>query len=542
MNNVTFTNYTPDYDMNRANDDGYAQVENGIRESFKDALGDLNNEPLFTTNAEDLFEVFLYNIPAHARQHYNCNACRHFISRYGGLVTIDDEGYKYPAMWNFSYPEFFNKAIRAVYDAVENARITGMFITSEKRLGTPKTGTWTHMSVNMPTHKQYRSRLYNAEQVMAEKKEDYRMLGQAVFKYKLKTIETAVNILRSDALYRSEKFLDIAAWFLKVKKLADLPKEQFENSLWKKVATAPAGFCHISSSMIGTLLDDIEYGYGFEEVKRRFDEKMNPTKYQRPQAAPSAGNVRRAEEIVDKLGIRESLKRRFAKIEDVATIWRSNYARSNQSISSDSVFAGIKTKQDGKVDYSGIAPRTQTMTWEKFARTVLPVAKKIEMWIPNRREAYCAFVTAEDSSAPPIVLWDTEERRNPVTWYVYANGSMPEVWDLESNRYVEVTGISLSPNLWQPGYEHIGKAVLFILKGCRDTANPSSALFPELLKGELKEVRATIEAYSRIHSLGNPLNATACGIRLQESGARWDYRVKVTTDVGVSTYVLDRWD
>ena len=542
MNNMTFNNYYPDYDMNCANKDGYMQVENGIRESFKEAIED-DNEPLFTTNAEDLFEVFLYNIPAHARQHYNCNACRNFISRYGGLVTIDDDGYKYPVMWNFSYPEFFNKAIRAVYDAVENAKVTGMFITSNRRLGTPKTGPWTHMAVDMPKHKIYRSRLYDAEQAMAEKKEDHRMLGQAAFKYSLKTIETAVNILRSNSLYRGEKFHGIAEWFLEIKKITKLPKEQFENLLWKKAATAPAGFCHISSSMIGTLLDDIEEGMDFETVKRRFDEKMNPTKYQRPQAAPSAGNVRRAEEIVEKLGIRNSLKRRFAKIDEVETIWRSHSGERNQSISSDSVFAGVKTKQDGKVDYhKGIAPWNQTMTWEKFARTVLPVAKKIEMWIPNRREAYCAFVTADDISAPPIVLWDTEEKRNPVTWYVYANGSMPDIWNLESNHYAEVTGISLSPNLWQSGYEHCGKAVLFILKGCRDTANPSSALFPELLKSELKEVRATIEAYSRIHSLGNSLNATACGIRLQESGARWDYRVKVTTDVGVSTYVLDRWD
>lgn len=35
---------------------------------------------------------------------------------------------------------------------------------------------------------------------------------------------------------------------------------------------------------------------------------MNPLQYQRPQAAPSAGNVAQAERIVEKLGIANSLE------------------------------------------------------------------------------------------------------------------------------------------------------------------------------------------------------------------------------------------
>ena len=68
---------------------------------------------------------------------------------------------------------------------------------------------------------------------------------------------------------------------------------------------------------------------------------------------------------------------------------------------------------------------TVTITWEKFRRTVLGSARKIEFYVPGKEECYTAILTAEDQEAPPIILWDTEENRNPFSWYVYSGGSTP---------------------------------------------------------------------------------------------------------------------
>jgi hypothetical protein len=72
--------------MDRTND-GYDHLEKMIKESFKDAIA--NHEVLYTTDCENLYDIFLQNLPEDARQHYTCNACRNFVNRYGGLVTID---------------------------------------------------------------------------------------------------------------------------------------------------------------------------------------------------------------------------------------------------------------------------------------------------------------------------------------------------------------------------------------------------------------------------------------------------------------------
>ena len=274
-------------DTQREND-GYGELLAGIRRSFDEAVRD-GEEPLFTTNATGLYDMILSELPAQARQHYDCNACRHFVNRYGGLVRIDDRGEIHPVMWGFEPPAFFAKAVASVAVEVENSKVTGAFVTSERKLGTPKTGSWTHMAVDTPKKMVYSNLLKTAHQQASEKSEDYKMLNNAMSKYQKGTVEAAVNLLRSEALYRSEKVLGVAEWFLGVLNDTEGKRSRLRsNIVWKKAATAPVGFCHVSSSMIGTLLDDIEDGLSLEDVKSRFAEKMNPTQYQRPKAAPSS--------------------------------------------------------------------------------------------------------------------------------------------------------------------------------------------------------------------------------------------------------------
>lgn len=275
----------------RRENDGYEDLLVGIRKEFDKSTKD-GSTPLFTTNAGDLYSLLLDGIQAEARQHYNCNACRHFVNRYGGLVTIDEKtGKQTPVMWPEKAPAFFAEAVKKIRRKVSTATVTGVFITSERQLGTPVTGSWEHMAVKVPESMVHRNRLKDVFQEAAEKAEDYGLLASAIGKYHAETVETAVNLLRSETLYRSENVLGMAEWFLEVLRLVKEKREPWNkatrNIIWYKAATAPVGFCHISSNVIGTLLDDIAAGYDFNTVSRKFAEKMNPLQYQRPQAAPS---------------------------------------------------------------------------------------------------------------------------------------------------------------------------------------------------------------------------------------------------------------
>lgn len=539
----TVLSFNPEADREQ---DGYEKFLYSVVKSFeKSTQGD--KAPLFTTDAEDLFELFLENLPQDARQHYTCRTCRKFVDTYGGLVRIDESGTKTPAFWSkdVAVPEFFDGAVKAVRKAVKDAKVTGVFITSARVLGTPITGSWKHIAATMPERFLNKSRIKTDEQLMAEKVEDHRILIDALSKYTTDTVRAAVGILSTDVLYRSEKVLGIAEWFLNLKNAVEgKERKSSKNIIWYAVATAPAGFCHISSSMIGTLLDDIENGLDMEAIKRRFADKMNPLAYQRPKAAPSRGNVEQAERIVEKLGIANSLKRRFARADEIEKIWEPAPVRDPYPHNTG-VFSMVKTKEETKKGgfTATLVGKVDGITFEKFKREVLPSAKTIEFAVPIGLDNYCGILTAEDFDAPPILKWDSEEKRNPFSWYVYSGGSMPETWNLHPGRFVPVTAITMQPNMWSGKHDYEGKAVIFVLKDCKDAnyRHSGCALFPEILRSELHEVRSTIEAYSRQATPGGYDEASACGIRIQ-ANSKSKARFRVTTDFGVTEYTIDRFD
>lgn len=535
--------------------DGYETFLDDIKRRFNEVT-EHNKIKLFTTDAKGLWEAFLNGLPQVARQHYNCRSCRRFIENFGGLLAMSEDGSAVSPLWNqFEVPLFFSTSVENMSQIVHNTQITGVFLSDTRVLGKPHDGEWEHIAITLHHTQVSFSKLYTAEQLMAEKVQDFETLQNALRAYSLDTIKQAVSILEADAVSRSEKSLGKAEWFLELAKKVKKARtsDQHNKLIWYAVATAPVGFTHIRSGVLGTLLDDIASGMmSFDVIKRRFDEKMRADRYQRPQAAPKAGNIKRGNEIIAKLGLERSLNRRYARIDELKLLWtpkRRSSGRQNNPISSGGVFDNVKPRETQRFNARPTNNKpvpTVTMTWEKFAKTVLPKAHRIEYWAGNWRSGYAALVTAEDPTAPPIIQWDKENDRNPVSWYQYANGSVPSNWNLESDMYHEVTGITYQPSMWNEdeSMKHQGKGVILILDGAKDRnhSQVSNALFPEILRSELHEIRATIEEYSRNERLTGHADS-ACGIRLQAiGGGNWRAKVRVTTDLGVAVYELDRWD
>ncbi|MEK8132980.1 hypothetical protein WMW72_34385 [Paenibacillus filicis] len=401
-------------------------------EAIKNVFSNFGSKPLFTTGVEDLFEVFLNNLPQEARQHYTCSCCRHFVSRFGGLVSISEDGEISSVLWDEDRtPTFFVESVKAMKGIVLNSKVTGVFFSSERTLGQPNSGGWNHMSVSLPEEKVYRSRLKTAGQEMAEKKEDFRILNAGLGEFPLDIVNQAVTLLESESLYRSDICIGIAKFLqgLHSKHRDTQNSLTRDNITWLAVATAPSGFCHIKSSMIGTLLDDISEGYSVDVISRRFAEKMNPSNYMRSQSSPSQGNIQQAEKIVEKLGIAKSLKRRYARFDEIPQfIWKEKETVKEAVKKVGGVFSGITPKEKLTTPNNVMNLPSTVMTFDKFRRTVIPTAESIEVMVdkPNR---LMALVTASDTDAPNILQWD-----NTFSWY-YHGGI-----DGEIKRRVESAG------------------------------------------------------------------------------------------------------
>jgi hypothetical protein len=498
--------------------------------------------PVFTTDAADLWPLYLGSIPAVHRQHYTCHSCQHFIEKFGGLVTISHEGKTASAIWTAEdAPSLYAPAMLALQRAVNRAKVTGVFKSSEKTWGLPVTGDWHHLAIIPPASMIYRQGILTAFQAAAEKHEEYITVSKALSEIPKANLETALRLLRSDALYRSEKVLGQAEWLYALQTArATTRNTAIKNNLtWLAVALAPAGFCHPRASMIGSLLEDIEAGMDFDSVSRRFASKMHPLQYQRPQEAPTAGAIAAAEKLVEKLGIAASLQRRYARLEEIEAFWRPRAIP--DAPASAGIFGHLKAKGEQHPADMVIPP--QTMTWEKFERTVLPTADKIEYKTKSRyeHEPFCSLVTACDFDAPPILQWDNLENRNPFSWYFWQGGSTAEGYSLAPDSWHAVNAITRKPSEWHGGNDHQGSAILFVIEGARDTRPCNMCLFPEILKADLHGVRSVIEAYSHSTQLIGVEESSAAGIAA-EKGHDWNIRIRVTAGGIKTEYKLDRWD
>ncbi|WOB06501.1 hypothetical protein [Piscinibacter gummiphilus] len=499
-----------------------------LRQRFANIVG--AGRPIFTTSAAGLFEAYLRNLPAVDRQVHNCNTCRRFIEAYGGLVVIDTSGNVEPAMWDAAgIPPTYRAAVETMRELVLCSRVTGAFFSADKAWGVAKTGDWRHLHVVPPEGMVHKRRDLTAEQLMAEKREDHRILCQALDDFTEQHLEVAVTLLKSEALYRSEKVLGVAEYLLALSRARKAAKGYARIAgTWLAATTAPTGWCHVRTTMIGSLLEDIASGLPLEDVKRKFAAKMRPDLYQRPQAAPAAGNIAQAEKLVEKMGIALSLKRRMARLDDLVLEWRP---RTSEQAAGAGVFAGIKSKQDASpAARETVAPN---MTWSKFAATLLPVAERLQALAPVVG-SYCGILTAADPSAPPILQWDREGRRNPLSTYTYTRPSSAHNWNVAAG-WVDVIGIHLAPHMHSGGLPNHKPSAMALLRDARDLNLQGSCLFPEDLKAELHPVRSTIEAYSNSTPIQTDPEAVAglpvIGITL-----------RVYTGAVITRVTIDRWD
>lgn len=534
--------------------DVFMNLADAVRGRFENVMG-LYGPQVFTTNVDGLFQTYLDGYANDIdRAHHQCTTCRQFIERFGHLVVINADGMTIPLFWGepgagLEIPAMYQQPIANMARAVAAAKVNGVFLSEEKRWGIPKTGNWNHFAVHPNPAIIHRDKLLTPGQKMAEKREDFRILSQSLAEYSADTVNTAMTLLSGDALFRAEKVIGVARWFQGLQATLGQTRGKIrENLIWAAVAVSGPGLTHVRSSMVGTLLDDISEGKDFDEVKAAFKYKMDPSRYGRPIVAPGAGNIKKAEEIVAKLGVASAFKRRFATLGEIQEkLWETKQVlggTAEAQLSSGGVFGHLKTTTapaQTKVPVTAI-------TWEKFRRTVLGNAAKIEFFAEaNKRHLFFALTSQSDPAAQPIIQWDFDDARNPVSWYVYPNGKRASDWGLVEGVWYPVSLVMERPSMWNGNRcPHMGDGVMLVVPGAMDkTGGECLHLFPEILRQELRQVRATVEAHSNAGRLEGDAATSVSGISIPNNStllAARPVRVRATVGNVVTEYSIDRWD
>lgn len=489
----------------------------------------------------DLFEFYLNQFDPAVRQYHNCDCCRAFINKYGALVTLDRDGKTRSVLWDetsMGSRNPYRKIASVMRQLVERGAVLDQFFWEGKSdWGTRTSNGWDHLWAN-PRVASHSNKGH--ELIASEQRQNRLHLAAALNDFSMDELNRALDMFTSQSLTGGDRFIPWLEFLIEAKSHAQVRGEAYNRKLWFRVALAPAGWCTPRSSIIGALIENFRSGMSIEGIRKAHNLRMDPLKYQRPTAAPTAGNIARAEALFAKAGLAKSLERRMAALDEV--LYRADWQPKGTGLRTKptgGLFGHLMQHERPAAERSLLNSTATRITYARFARDVLPRALEIEAVVPHQGN-FSQLTTCIHASAPPILQWDLDEARNPFAWYVYHNGSPASNWGLRAGR-VKVVGIVKQPSMWNGGFEHQGRSMVFLLDGAADQRPASLALFPESLRADLHEVRSTIEAYSKNGKLARPPRGTpiAAGIRVDDVNK---LEVLVRSAGGLARYIIDRMD
>ena len=399
------------------------QLQDHFKEMTKDAL------QLFevAVDKDELWNLYLDSFPEgtnkiyRERREYDCSCCRHFIKTIGNVVTIKNN--QVHTIWEFQTgSSTFQPVVDALDSYIKSHAVSDVYISKLKSIGTDhsheeidgKINVYEHFFLTLPdklVEKSYRS--------IGDIKGSFRDVRN-VFKRSLdeisqEAIETVLELIMQNSLYKGEEWKGVLTEFLKYKKdYEKVPEDERENYAWEKSVTAGAVIGKIRNHSIGTLLVNISEGMELDLAVRKYEQIVAPANYKRPKAIYTKKMLEEAQKTVEELGYMDSLPRRFAKLDDITV---NNILFSNRDAAkriSGNVFedmaaeATISPKRFSKVEEIGI---------EQFVKDVLPTAKELEVYFENKhRQNMVSLIAPQNPDSPSMFKWN-----NPFSWAYTGN-------------------------------------------------------------------------------------------------------------------------
>lgn len=377
----------------------YTQFAQAVNDRFRQ----LSVEELYTTDV-DLWDTYLNAYPdaenpiIKERRLYDCNTCKQFIRRLGGVVGIKDD--EILTIWdNFSsLPEPFNMVCCSLYSHIKlEAKITGVFRTRERQYGVQ----YNYDAKTNERHDHFWAKIdakhhcSDPEKQRGEMNSRFQVLKRGLRELRLHDFETVLDLIENNALYRGAEFKESVSGFMR------LLVQQKPNDLyvWENLMHKYSLF---RNTVIGTLLVDLASGVELDQAVRSFESKVAPMNYKRPTAIITQRMVEDAVKKISDLGLHGALQRRYAKLTDVSVknvLFVDNEVKLKDSVYSILETAIKHTPPDVK--------HATTIPADEFIANVLPGTKKLDVFVENRHTGNFVSLTGSDDPAK-IFKWGNQ--------------------------------------------------------------------------------------------------------------------------------------
>ena len=387
----------------------FKKFKTQFQENAYKVLNEADN--LFVTDLEKdlIWDTYLNSFPESERQGFNCSSCRHFLKPFANIVAIKDN--KLISMWDFDCEEPYKTVAKNLNALVLSKPIANIFVSKEKKLGTDHNQqllpdksiiTWNHFYLELPAKFVTRSS-ESEESIMGQYREAKNVFKRSLEELTKDSVETTLELIEQNSLYRGEEFRGILQAFLKLKiDYAKVKNDEKDNFCWINSIKAGAALSKIRNSAIGTLLTNISDGMELDRAVTAFEKIMAPTNYKRPTTIVTKRMIDDAQKTIEELGLVDSLGRRFATIDDITV---NNVLFANRDAKKAmNVFEEMSNETTvNPKNYSKI----EEVSIEQFMTGILPKVTSIEVLMENKHSNnLMSLIAPQNLEAPSIFKWD----------------------------------------------------------------------------------------------------------------------------------------
>lgn len=399
---------------------------------------------LFEVNVDkdELWNTYLDSFPEgtnkifRERREHDCSCCRQFIKAIGAVVMIKDM--KMHTIWEVNTGDTMYQTVCDALDAfVKSHAVKDVFLSPFKKIGTDynyeliggKSHKWDHFYLELL------DRFVNKYSI-SEKKGQFRdtrnVFKRSLDEITMDAVDTILELINSNTLYKGEEWKGVLTEFKKYKKEYEKLRSDEEKDLyaWEKSVTAGMSIGRIRNHSIGTLLVNVSENMDLDTAVKKYEQIVAPSNYKRSKPIFSKKMLEDAKKTLTELGYMDSLRRRFANLNDITVnnVLFSNKEAARKMSGVDDIFGEMEKEV-------AISPKkfskVEEIAAQDFIDKVLPTAKEIEVFVENKHEKnFVSMIAPVNPDAKTMFKWD-----NGLSWAYTGN-----ITDSEMKQNVKAAG------------------------------------------------------------------------------------------------------